>query len=81
MFIGKIAKVIYTPNTAEEDMRITVKTMNEGKVLWQGKAKDLKAQTQLANWMLVEMLIDKSDRINHTVDTPEYNLGKILIVI
>ena len=80
MIIRDLAKVICEPDSAEENIRITVKTM-EGRTLWQGKAKDLKLQIQLYNWLVVEMLVDETSVSNHMDNIPRYNWGKILIVV
>ena len=78
MFIEKIANIIYEKGTASENTNITVKTHNDNRVLWNGKAKELREWTKTNNgWIVVEILIDMADKRN----IPDYNKGKIITVI
>lgn len=78
MFLKKIANNIYEDNTASENIQITVKTHKDNRILWSGKAKELKDWTnENKGWIVVEILIDTSDKRN----IPDYNKGKIITVI
>lgn len=78
MFIEKIAKIIYEKDTASENTNIVVKTHNDNRMLWNGKAKDLQKWTKENNgWIVVEILIDDTDKRN----IPDYNKGKVITVI
>ena len=78
MFIEKIANIIYEKGTESENTNITVKTYNDNRVLWNGKAKELREWTKTNNgWIVVEILIDMADKRN----IPDYNKGKVIIVI
>lgn len=75
MFLEKVAEIIYEEGTASANRNITVIHHNERRVLWQGKAKDLK-NMKPKNWLVVEILVDQSD--NST--TVEGNKAKIITV-
>ena len=78
MFLKKIANNIYEDNTASKNIQITVKTHKDNRILWSGKAKELKDWTnENKGWIVVEILIDTSDKRN----IPDYNKGKIITVI
>lgn len=78
MLLEKIAKTIYENNTASENTQITVKTHEDNRILWNGKAKELeKWVNENRGWVVVEILIDTSDKRN----IPDYNKGKIITVI
>ena len=42
MFLNKLANVIYTKGTVSEDRQITIIHYDSGRILWFGKAKELK---------------------------------------
>lgn len=78
MFLEKVAKIIYEDNTASENNKITIKTHEDGRILWNGNAKELEAWTSMnKGWIVVEVLVDISDVRN----IPDYNKAKIITVI
>lgn len=81
MCINQIAEVIFTPGTYSENTRITI-YMHHDKdrlvPLWEGKAKDLKDQKYLSDFMVVEILVDRDPKFDHL---PDYNKGKIITVV
>lgn len=77
MYLKDITKLIYKPNTVSEDRHITVKLLGTDKVLWEGRAKDLRNMPNIKGWDVVEILIDWTDNINPV----DYNKGKIIMVI
>ena len=78
MLLKKLAKVIYEDGTASEDTQITIKTHEDNRILWIGKAKELKDWVNENKcWIVVEILIDQAD----TRNIPNYNKGKIITVI
>lgn len=85
MYLEDLSKIIYTKGTASEDTHITIKACadakicKEGKILWEGKAKDLKHHQGIYGWTVVEILVDRS--CEEEKDLPDYNKGKIIMVI
>jgi hypothetical protein len=78
MYLLDLAKIICINGTASETRQITVKAhTKKNKVLWRGKAKDLKTMENIKNWLVVEILIDEEDKTTNV----EYNKGKIITVI
>ena len=78
MYLYKIANIIYEKDTASENTPIVVKTHHNNRVLWIGKAKELKNWNGInKGWIVSEILIDTTDRRN----IPDYNKGKIIVVI
>lgn len=81
MCINQIAKVIFTPGTTSENTEISI-YMHYDKdrhvPLWEGKAKELKDQKHLSDFMVVEILVDHSPKFDHL---PDYNKGKIITVV
>ena len=74
MYLEKLAEIIYEEGTASANRQITVKHHQERRILWQGKAKELK--NMKSKWIVVEILIDQND--NST--TIEGNKAKIITV-
>ena len=80
MFLSKIANIIYEKDTASENTPITVKTHVDKRILWNGKAKDLKNWTKdNIGWIVVEVLIAATNESNKMIR--DYNRGKIITVI
>ena len=78
MYLKDLSKIIYDEGTASENRDIVVKTHSEGKVLWEGKAKDLQSMDNIGGWLVVEILINES---TEKEDIPDYNWGKVITVI
>lgn len=78
MFLNKLANVIYTKGTASEDRKITIIHYDSGRILWFGKAKELKFWKDCSKWLVMEVLID-SDTAEED-DIPVCNRGKIITV-
>lgn len=78
MLLSKLANIICIKGTGGEDITITVKTHMNDKLLWKGRAKDLKKFTRYNHgWMVVEVRIDHDDDSNPY----DYNKGKIITVM
>ena len=81
MYINQIAKIIFTPGTSSENIEITIYMYYDKDhlvPLWEGKAKDLKDQKYLSDFMVAEILIDHSPKFDHL---PDRDKGKIITVI
>lgn len=79
MFLNKLARVIYEEGTASENLPVTVRVYREPEcILWKGAAKDLHNQRSLDSWIVVEILVDKTDGRSDSV--PDWNRGKIITV-
>lgn len=81
MCINKIANAIFTPGTDSENIEITIYLYYDKDrlvPLWEGKAKDLKDQKYLSDFMVAEILIDNDPKFDHL---PDYNKGRIITVI
>ena len=76
MTLKNLSKVIFEEGTASENRKITVKD-ERGKILWQGKAKDLSNYAKnSSDWLVLEVIIDNENNDNAVY----YNKGKIIIV-
>lgn len=72
MYLKKLANIIY------ENSSIIVKPYSTNRILWQGKAKDLKNWSDInRGWYVVEILVDHSD----TSEIADYNKRKIITVV
>lgn len=81
MCINKIANAIFIPGTDSENIEITIYLYYDKDrlvPLWEGKAKDLKDQKYLSDFMVAEILIDNDPKFDHL---PDYNKGRIITVI
>ena len=81
MCINKIANAIFTPGTDSDNIEITIYLYYDKDrlvPLWEGKAKDLKDQKYLSDFMVAEILIDNDPKFDHL---PDYNKGRIITVI
>ena len=81
MCINKIANAIFTHGTDSENIEITIYLYYDKDrlvPLWEGKAKDLKDQKYLSDFMVAEILIDNDPKFDHL---PDYNKGRIITVI
>ena len=78
MFLNKLANVIYTKGTVSEDRQITIIHYDSGRILWFGKAKELKFWKDCSRWLVMEVLIDLST--SEEKDIPAYNRGKVITV-
>lgn len=81
MCLNKLAKAIFTPGTDSENIEITIYLYYDKDrlvPLWEGKAKDLKDQKYLSDFMVAEILIDNDPKFDYL---PDYNKGRIITVI
>lgn len=79
MTIKDLATIICKEETESENRNINVLTHIGCVKLWSGKAKDLKAQTFLEGYEVVEIRVDNYDY--ETEDFPDYNRGKSIYVV
>lgn len=79
MFVFEYANVSSHYNCAAEDTKIKIVTLSDrSRVLYEGTIRDVRNSRRLQNFIIVEILIDKSKP--DEVDLPDYNKSKILVV-
>lgn len=79
MFVFEYANVSSFYNCAAEDTKIKIVTLHDrSNVLYQGTIRDVRNSRRLQNFIIVEILIDRSKP--DEVDLPDYNKSKILVV-
>ena len=80
MFLNKLAGIIYEDGTSSENLPVTVKVYNDPeRILWKGLAVDLKSYRDSSKWIVVEILVDKTD--GRSDSAPDWNRGKIITVV
>lgn len=77
MYLKDLANVVFVKGTASEDTKIKVASYADKRILWEGKAKELKDWERIGGWIIVEVLID----FDNTEEPADYNKGKIITVI
>lgn len=62
MFLDDLASIIFTKGTLSENTHITVKTCaGNNRIIWEGRAKQLKYFAKDTNWIVEEVLNDTKD--------------------
>ena len=74
MLLSDVARILYNPETCEKDIPIIVET-TEGRIIWQGRAEDLKTMPEIKHWMVLSVV-----PLEGPTDTPLYNRGKRITV-
>lgn len=77
MHLKDLANIVFVKGTASENAKIKVISYADKRILWEGKAKELKDWERIGGWIVVEVLIDFGD----TEEPADYNKGKIITVI
>lgn len=91
MNLDKFAEIVCEPETASENLHISIcaharnvdKHTLKLRELWEGKAKDLKNSKLIGKgWLVVEVLVDDEycEGIGKLA-VPDYNRGRIITVI
>lgn len=81
MCINQFAKAFCVPGTASEHTPVTIYLHHDRErrvPLFNGEAKELLNEGCLADFMVVEMTIDRDPKFDHL---PDYNKGKIITVV
>jgi predicted fused transcriptional regulator/phosphomethylpyrimidine kinase len=79
--VSDLFEIICKDKPIDRNRRITVRTVSEYngiyRVLWIGKATELKDAKGIANKTVVELLVDYNDMTTDII----YNKGKVITVI
>lgn len=79
MTIKELSAIICKEGTMAESRHINILTYIGDHTLWSGQAKDLKMQSKLEDYEVVEIRVDHYDE--KTSDFPDYNKGKNIYVV
>lgn len=81
MCINQFAKAFCVPGTASEHTPVIIYLYHDSErrvPLFNGEVKDLLNEGALADFMVVEMMVDHNPKFDHL---PVYNKGKIITVV